>query len=71
MTRGLAKPEGDVLAFSALPAAVQTELAPFEQILKTSPDDPQSLIEEAAIFDRNKLEANAARGLPQSRRSDA
>ena len=31
MTRGLAKPEGDVIAFDALPAAVQAELAPVEQ----------------------------------------
>ncbi|HVW86895.1 MAG TPA: caspase family protein, partial [Bryobacteraceae bacterium] len=59
MTRGLAKPEGDILAFSALPAAVQTELQPFEQALRADPNDTQSLIEEAAIFDRNKLEANA------------
>ena len=59
MTRGLAQPEGEVLAFSALPANVQTELAPFEQALKSNPNDVSSIVEEAAIFDRNKLEANA------------
>jgi tetratricopeptide (TPR) repeat protein len=59
MTRGLAKPEGDVLAFNALPAAVQTAIAPFEQTLRVNPDDAPSLVEEAAIFEQNKLEANA------------
>ena len=59
MTRGLAKPEGDVLAFNALPGNVQSEIAPFEQALQANPGDTQSLIEEAAVFDRNKLEANA------------
>ncbi len=32
---------------------------PFENALKANPNDTQSLIEEAAVFDRNKLEANA------------
>jgi tetratricopeptide (TPR) repeat protein len=59
MTRGLAKPEGGVLAFGALPAGVKADIAPFEQALQANPNDTQSLIEEAAVFDRNKLEANA------------
>jgi tetratricopeptide (TPR) repeat protein len=59
MTRGLAQPEGVVLAFDALPPAVQTTIAPFEQALKANPADVSPLVEEAAIFDQNKLEANA------------
>ena len=59
MTRGLAQPEGEVLAFTALPANVQTELAPLQQALQANPSDVSALVEEAAIFDRNKLEANA------------
>lgn len=59
MTRGLAQPEGTVLAVSALPAAVQTAIAPFEQALKANPNDVPSMVQEAAIFDQNKLEANA------------
>jgi tetratricopeptide (TPR) repeat protein len=59
MTRGLAKPDNDALAFNALPAAVQAQAAPFESALQANPNDTQALIEEAAVFDRNKLEANA------------
>jgi tetratricopeptide (TPR) repeat protein len=59
MTRGLAQPEGVVIAIDALPPAVQTAIAPFEQALKANPLDVSPLVEEAAIFDRNKLEANA------------
>jgi tetratricopeptide (TPR) repeat protein len=59
MTRGLAKPEGDVIAFDALPADAKAELASFEATLKTTPDDLGSLVQEAAVFDRRKLEANA------------
>jgi len=59
MTRGLAQPEGQVLAFNALPAAVQTAIAPFEQALKANPMDASQLVQEATIFDQNKLEANA------------
>jgi tetratricopeptide (TPR) repeat protein len=59
MTRGLAKPEGDALAFDALPANVKSEIAPFEQALQANPNDTESLVEEAAIYDRGKLEANA------------
>jgi len=59
MTRGLAQPEGVVIAFDALPAAVQTAIAPFEQALKANPADVSPLVEEAAVFDQNKLEANA------------
>jgi len=59
MTRGLAKPEGDVIAFDALPAEAKAELAPFEAALKATPDDLAALVQEAAVFDRRKLEANA------------
>ncbi|MDE3194931.1 MAG: hypothetical protein KGN84_01200, partial [Acidobacteriota bacterium] len=59
MTRGLAKPEGDVIPFNALPANVQAEAQPFEQAIQANPNDTQSIVEEAAVFDRNKLESNA------------
>jgi len=59
MTRGLAKPEGDVVALDALPPAVRTAIAPFEQALRANPADVPSLVEEAAVFEQNKLEANA------------
>ncbi len=59
MTRGLEKPEGDVLAFSALPPNVQTQLQPFEDALKADPNNAGALVNEAAIFDAAKLEANA------------
>ncbi len=59
MTRGLAKPEGDVLAFDALPPAVKTAIGPFEQALRPNPADASALVEEATVFDQNKLEANA------------
>lgn len=59
MTRGLAQPEGTVLAFDALPPAVQMAIAPFEQALRADPNDVASMVQEAAVFDQNKLEANA------------
>jgi len=59
MTRGLAKPEGDIVAFDILPAAVRTAIAPFEQTLRANPTDAPSLVEEATVFEQNKLEANA------------
>jgi tetratricopeptide (TPR) repeat protein len=59
MSRGLAKPEGDVLAFDALPPAVRTAITSFEAALRANPDDVPSLVQEAAVFDQNKLEANA------------
>lgn len=59
MTRGLAQPEGQVLAFSALPANVQTAITPMEQALRANPMDVSQLVQEAAIFDQNKLNANA------------
>lgn len=59
MTRGLAKPQGDEVAFSALPANVRTQLAPLEQALQSNPGDAQTLVSEAAVFDENHLEANA------------
>jgi tetratricopeptide (TPR) repeat protein len=59
MTRGLAKPDDAALAFNALPAAVQAQAAPYENALKANPNDTEALVEEAGVFDRNKLEANA------------
>lgn len=59
MTRGLGKPDYTPLAFDKLPPAVQTAIAPMEQALKANPNDVQQLVEEAAIFDQNKLETNA------------
>jgi len=59
MTRGLAQPEGQVLAVNALPANVQTAIAPMEQALRANPMDVSQLVQEAAIFDQNKLNANA------------
>jgi tetratricopeptide (TPR) repeat protein len=59
MTRGLTKPGDDALPFTALPGNVQAEAAPFENALQANPNDTQSLLEEAAVFDRNKLESNA------------
>lgn len=59
MTRGLAKPEGDVVAFDALPAAVKAQLAPYEEALKADPNDAQALVEEASVFERAKLGPNA------------
>ena len=61
MTRGLAKPEGDVIAFDALPADVRAELAPLEAALKADANDASAWLEEAAVFDRHKLEPNALR----------
>ncbi len=59
MTRGLAKPDEDAVAFDALPAAVKTAIAPLEQTLRANPMDLPSLVQEATIFEDNKLEANA------------
>lgn len=59
MTRGLAKPEGDIVPFGSLSAAVRTELTPFEDTLRANPNDASALVQEAAVFDREKLEANA------------
>ena len=59
MTRGLAKPDDAAIAFNDLPANVKAEVTPFENALKANPNDTQALIEEAATFDRDKLEANA------------
>lgn len=59
MTRGLEKPEGDVLPLSALAANVRAQLQPFENALQADPNDTSALVNEAAIYDDNKLEANA------------
>jgi len=59
MTRGLAKPEGDVIPFDQLAANVKTQIEPFENALRTNPADVSALVQEAAIFDQNKLDANS------------
>ena len=59
MTRGLAKPEGDVIPVDQLAANVRTQLAPFETALQANPADVAALVEEAAVFDQNKLDANS------------
>jgi len=59
MTRGLAKPEGDVIPFDSLAANVRTQIQPFENALRANPNDTSSLVEEAAVFDQNHLDANA------------
>ncbi len=59
MTRGLAKPQYDVIPFDSLAANVKTELAPFEEMLKADPTNAAAWVQEAAVFDREKLEANA------------
>jgi len=59
MTRGLEKPEGDILPLTALAANVRTQIQPFEDALKADPNNTAALVNEAAIYDGNKLEANA------------
>ena len=59
MTRGLAKPQYDVIPFDSLAANVKNELAPFEEMLKADPSNAAAWVQEAAVFDREKLEANA------------
>ncbi|HVW07555.1 MAG TPA: tetratricopeptide repeat protein [Bryobacteraceae bacterium] len=59
MTRGLERPEGDILPLTALAPNVQSDLKPFEDILKGDPANTGALVNEAAIFDNNHLEANA------------
>jgi len=59
MTRGLAKPEGDVIPFDMLAANVRAEIAPFEAAVKATPAEVSPLVEEAAVFDREKLDANS------------
>jgi protein O-mannosyl-transferase len=59
MTRGLAKPEGDVIPVDQLAANVRTQIAPFETALQSNPADVSALVQEAAVFDQNKLDANS------------
>ncbi len=59
MTRGLAKPEGDVVPFASLSASVRGELAPMEDSLRADPANATALVQEAAIFEREHLDANA------------
>ncbi len=58
--RGLTKPDGDVvLVVTALAANVRADIDPLETALRANPNDTAALVNEAAIYDRNKLEANA------------
>jgi Flp pilus assembly protein TadD len=59
MTRGLEKPEGEIVPFASLAANVKTQIQPFEDLLKADPNNTAALVSEAAIYDTNKLEANA------------
>jgi tetratricopeptide (TPR) repeat protein len=59
MTRGLAKPEGDVIPVDQLAANVRTQIEPFETALRANPSDVSALVQEAAVFDQNKLDANS------------
>ena len=47
MTRGLAKPEGDVLSIDALPANVRTEIVGLEGEIRANPFDTQALVHES------------------------
>jgi tetratricopeptide (TPR) repeat protein len=59
MTRGLTKPDGDVVPVTALAANVRAEIDPLETALRANPNDTAALVTEAAVYDRNNLEANA------------
>lgn len=59
MTRGLAKPEGDVIPFDSLAANVRAQIEPFENALRANPNDASALVEEATVFDQNHLDGNA------------
>ena len=59
MTRGLTKPDGDLVPLSSLAPNVRAEIDPFETQLRADPNDATALVNEAAIYDRNNLEANA------------
>jgi Flp pilus assembly protein TadD len=59
MTRGLAQPKGDVIPLVDLPPDVRREIVGLENSIQANPNDTQSIVEEAAVFDRNHLGANA------------
>ena len=60
MTRGLAKPEGDVIPFdSASGRCADAESSRLEDALRANPAERPALVEEAAVFDREHLDANA------------
>jgi tetratricopeptide (TPR) repeat protein len=59
MTRGLAHPDGTPLERSQLPPDVLAELAPVERDISADPQNVSNLIDEATVFEKHKLEANA------------
>ena len=59
MTRGLAKPDGQPLERSQLPADVLAELVPVERDISADPLNAANWIAEASVFEKHKLEANA------------
>ena len=59
MTRGLTKPDGDVVSLAALAANVRSAIDPLEAALRADPNDTSALVNEAAIYDSNHLDANA------------
>ena len=66
MTRGLIKPDGDVIPLDGSAANVRAQIDPFETALRADPNDAAALVNEAAIYDRNNLEANALASYRQS-----
>jgi tetratricopeptide (TPR) repeat protein len=59
MTRGLAKPDGDLVPLAALAPAVRAEIEPLEAALRADPNNTSALVSAAAVYDRNNLPANA------------
>ncbi len=59
MTRGLAKPDAKPLDRNQLPPDVQAELAPVERDISADPLNPSNWIDEATVFEKHNLEANA------------
>jgi hypothetical protein len=58
MSRGIAKAD-ETIPLSALNPEVLTEIEPLETALGANPGDTAALVREAAIYDRNNLEAFA------------
>src|SRR5580692_1462338 len=59
MTRGLTKPDGDVIPLAQLAANVRSAIDPLEAALRADPNDAAALVNEAAVYDSNHLDANA------------
>ena len=57
MSRGLTGPDDESAALSALTADVRAQIEPLEAALRANPGDTAALVREAAIYDRNNLDA--------------